>query len=120
VYTATFVLQSGNYKNKTDKREGYNASKKTWTKCKHAYLAAYAGGVNRQHAGATDEPFRKAANLVMLPAAHDVMDALAGLLDNLVLAATSNRTTVQQPTLANLSLMTSVVSLTAANITPKW
>jgi hypothetical protein len=68
---------------------------KTWSEWKQAYLAAYARGVNRQCAGATDKPFSLAANLVMLPAAHDVMGALAGLLDNLTLAATTDRTTVQ-------------------------
>jgi hypothetical protein len=67
---------------------------KTWSKWKQAYLAAYARGVNRQHTGATDEPFSQVANLVTLPAAHDVMDSLAGTLDNLALAATTNRTTV--------------------------
>jgi hypothetical protein len=36
-------------------------------------------------------------------------------LDNLVLAATRNRITVQQLMLANLSLTTSVVTLSAAN-----
>jgi hypothetical protein len=51
----------------------------------------------------------------MLPAAHDMMDALAGLLDNLALAATTNRATVQQPTLANLLLTTLVATLTVAN-----
>jgi hypothetical protein len=51
----------------------------------------------------------------MLPAAHDVMDALAGLLDNLALAATTDRTTVQQLTLANLLLTTLVATLRAAN-----
>ena len=40
----------------------------------------------------------------MLLATHDMMDTLAGLLDNLALAATTNRTTVQQLTLANLLL----------------
>jgi hypothetical protein len=43
------------------------------------------------------------------------MDALAGLLDNLALVATSNRTTVQQLTSVNLSLTTAVATLTAAN-----
>jgi hypothetical protein len=57
----------------------------------------------------------------MLPATHDVMDALKGLLDNLVLVATSNRNTVQQLTLANLSLTTAVATLTAAKkSSPKW
>ncbi len=46
------------------------------------------------------------------------MDALAGLLDNLALAATSERTTVQQLTLGNLSLTTSVATLMAANKNP--
>jgi hypothetical protein len=43
------------------------------------------------------------------------MDALAGLLDNLVIAATIDRTTVQQLTLANLLLTMLVATLTAAN-----
>jgi hypothetical protein len=51
----------------------------------------------------------------MLPAAQDMMDTLAGLLDNLALAATTNRTTVQQLMLANLLLTTLVATLTAAN-----
>jgi thymidylate kinase len=87
------VLQSGDYKKDSNKLEGHNASKKTWTEWKQAYLAACARGINRQRAGATDKSFSRAANLVMLPAAHDVMDTLAGSLDNLVLTATSDRTT---------------------------
>jgi hypothetical protein len=73
---------------------------KTWSKWKHAYLAAYARGINSQRAGATDEPFSQAAKLVPLSATYDVMDALARLFDNLALAATTNRTTVQQLTSA--------------------
>ena len=88
---------------------------KTWTKWKQAYLAAYVRGVNRQCAGATDKPFSQAANLVVLPATHDVMDTLAGLLNHLVLMATTNSTTVQQLTSPNLSLVTSVANLTAVN-----
>ncbi len=65
--------------------------------------------------GATDKPFSWAANLVTLPAAHVGMDALAGLLDDSVLAATTNRTTVQQLKLANLLLKTLAVALMAAN-----
>ncbi len=65
--------------------------------------------------GATDKPFSRAANLVALPAAHDVMDALAVLLDHWTLAATTNRTTVQQLKSANLLLATSVATLTVAN-----
>ncbi len=88
---------------------------KTWTKWKQAYLAAYARGINRQLAGAMGKPFSRAANLVMLLATHDVMDALAGALDNLALTATSNRTTVQKLTLVNLSSTTSAATLTATN-----
>jgi hypothetical protein len=115
MYAATSVLQLGNYKKKTNKWEGQNVAMKTWSKWKQAYLAAYARGVNCQCAGATDKLFSQAANLVMLPAAHDVMDALAGLFDNLALAATTNRTTVQQLKLTNLLLTTLVATLTAAN-----
>jgi hypothetical protein len=88
---------------------------KTWTKWKQAYLAAYARGVNRQCVGATDDPFSQAANLVMLPATHDVKDNLAESLDNLALVATSDRTTVQKLIFANLSLTVSVATLTATN-----
>jgi hypothetical protein len=83
MYAATSILQLGNYKKETGKWEGCNAAMKTWSKLKQAYLAAFARGVNHQHVGATDEPFSQAANLVTLPAAHDVMGTLAGLLDNL-------------------------------------
>jgi hypothetical protein len=44
-----------------------------------------------------------------------VVDALAESLDNLALVATSDRTIVHQLTLANLLLITSVVTLMAAN-----
>ncbi len=79
MYAVTSILHSGNNKKETDKWEGCSAAMKTWCKWKQAYLAAYARGVNHQRAGATDELFSQAAKLVMLPATHDVMDALAGL-----------------------------------------
>jgi hypothetical protein len=51
-----------------------------------------------------------------MPAATtDVMDALGGSLDNLVLAATSNKTALQQLMAANLALTTTVTTLTVAN-----
>ncbi len=113
MYTATAILQSGNYKKETDEWEGRNTAMKTWSEWKQAYLTAYARGVNRQREGATDKPFSQAANLVTLPATHDVMDAFAGLLDALM--GTTDRTTVQQLTSANLLLTTSVATLMAAN-----
>jgi hypothetical protein len=42
MYATTLVLQSGNYKKKTGEWEGCDASKKTWTKWKQAYMAVYA------------------------------------------------------------------------------
>jgi hypothetical protein len=80
-----------------------------------AFLAAYARGVNCQRVGAVDELFSQAAILVTPPAVHDVMDALPGLLDNLVPAATKDKTMVEQLTTANLSLTTLVVALMATN-----
>jgi hypothetical protein len=44
-----------------------------------------------------------------------MMNVLTGLLDNLVLAATSNKTMVQQLLVANLALTTSVATLTATS-----
>jgi hypothetical protein len=115
MYAATSVLQSGDYEKETDKWEGRNASKKTWAEWKQAYLAACARGINRQPAGATDEPFTRVANNIMLAAPTDVMDALAGSLDNLALAATSDKTALQQLTAANLALTSTVSTLTIAN-----
>jgi hypothetical protein len=67
MYTATSVLQSGDYKNEMDKWEGRSVAMKTWAKWKQVYLAAYARGVNRQRVGATDKPFSQAANLGHAP-----------------------------------------------------
>ncbi len=78
-------------------------------------MAAYARGINHQHARATDEPLTRAANSIMPAATTDVMDALAGSLDNLAFAATSNKTALQQLTAANLALTTTVATLTVAN-----
>ena len=51
-----------------------------------------------------------------MPAATtDVMDALAGSLDNLALAATSDKTALQHLMVANLALTTTVATLTVAN-----
>ncbi len=51
-----------------------------------------------------------------MPAATtDVMDALAGSLNNLVFVATRNKTALQQLTAANLALTTTVATLTVAN-----
>jgi hypothetical protein len=116
MYATTSVLQSGANKKETDEWEGRNANKKTWTEWKQAYLAAYARGINCQRAGATDEPFTtRAANNIMPAATTDVIDALVGSLDNLALAATSNKTALQQLTVANLALTTTVSTLTIAN-----
>ncbi len=98
IYAATSVLQSGDYTKETDKWEGRDAHKKTWTKWKQAYLAAYTQGINRQRVRATDEPFTRVASNIFPPATVDVMDALTGLLDNLALAATSDKTAVQHLT----------------------
>ena len=51
MYAATSVLQSGDYKKETDKWEGWDAHKKTWTKWKQAYLAAYAQGITASMPG---------------------------------------------------------------------
>jgi hypothetical protein len=115
MYAATSVLQSGDYKKETNEWEGRNANKMMWTEWKQAYLATYARGINPQRAGAMNEPFTTAANSIMSAATTNVMDALAGSLDNLALAATSNKTALQQLTVANLALTTTVATLTVAN-----
>ena len=71
--------------------------------------------MNRQRAGATDEPFARAANNIMPAAAPDVMDALTGSLNNLALAATNGKTALQQLTAANLALRAFLIKR-AANV----
>jgi hypothetical protein len=71
--------------------------------------------MSRQWAGATDEPFTRAAINIMPSVPPDVMDALAGSLNNLALAATNDTTALQQLTAANLALTTTVATLTIAN-----
>ena len=115
MYATTSVLQSGDYKKETNKWEGRNANKKTWTKWKQAYLAAYARGINRKLAGAADEPFTRAANNIMMAATTDVMDALAGFLEKIALAATSYMTALQQLMAANLTHTPTVSTLTVTN-----
>ena len=65
MYATTSVLQSGAHTKEINEWEGHNANKKTWTEWKQAYLAVYAQGINRQRAGATYEPFTRAANNIM-------------------------------------------------------
>jgi hypothetical protein len=89
------------------RRHGPSGNRLTWLPMLEAST--------RQRAGATDEPFTRAANSIMPAATTDVMDALAGSLDNLALAATSNKIAPQQLMAANLALTTTVASLTVAN-----
>jgi hypothetical protein len=90
---------------------------RSWAEWKKLYPAAYARGVNRQCAGATDKLFSKgAANLaIILTEAPQLNDAITGALDNLALAATRDKTIIQQLMEANLLLTQTVTTLTAAN-----
>ena len=51
----------------------------------------------------------------MPPATANVMDALAGWIDNLTLDATSDKTAIEHLTSANLALTISVSTFVAAN-----
>ncbi len=62
-----------------------------------------------------DEPFTRAANSIMPAATTDVVDALLGSLNKLVLAATSNKTSLQQLMATNLALTITVATLMVAN-----
>ena len=111
MYATTSVLKLGNYKRKTDKWEGLQPLAKTWTALKTVYSQAWTRSVNCQCAGGTTEPFRRTTNHVADAPAIDMMVAL----DNLALAVTSNKTTVQHLTAAKLLLTETIAALTATN-----
>ena len=104
------VLAVQHFPREVDDWEGLPALSRTWPAWKTAFRLAH---LKRQcqilSSKGSDEPLGGAH------AAIPVTGAMEAALDNLALAATSNKTTVQQLTAANLALTTTVATLTATN-----
>jgi hypothetical protein len=103
------VLAVQHFPRKVEDWEGLPALSRTWPAWKTAFCLAHLKRQRQILASKGGEPLGGAH------AAIPVTGAMEAALDNLALAATSNKTTVQQLTAANLALTTTVATLTATN-----
>ena len=103
------VLAVQHFPREVDNWEGLPASARTWSAWKTVFRLAH---LKRQQQILASKGGK---SLGSAHAAIPVMGKMEAALDNLALASTSNKATVQQLTAANLALTTSVATLTATN-----
>ena len=103
------VLEVQHFPRKVDDWEGLPASARTWSAWKTTFHLAHLKRQQQILATKGAEPLSGAH------AAIPVTGKMEAALENLALAATSNKATVQQLTAANLALTTTVATLTATN-----
>jgi hypothetical protein len=103
------VLAVQHFPREVDDCEGLPASSRTWSAWKTAFRLAHLKRQRQILASKGGEP------LGVAHAAIPVTGKMEAALDNLALAATSDKATVQQLTAANLALTTTVATLTATN-----
>jgi hypothetical protein len=106
---STAVLAVQHFPRKVDDLEGLPSTSRTWPAWKTAFRLAHLKRQRQILASKGGEPLG-GANAVT-----PVMGTMEAALDNLALAATSDKATVQQLTAANLALTTTVATLTATN-----
>ena len=108
------VLAAQHFPREVDDWEGLPAASRTWTAWKTAFRLAHLKRQRQILASGGGEPLGGAHGVT--PAGHPpTMDRLESALDNLALAATNDRTVLEQLTAANLALTTTVATLTATN-----
>jgi hypothetical protein len=108
------VLAAQHFPREVDDWEGLPAASRTWTAWKTAFRLAHLKRQRQILASGGGEPLGGAHGV--MPAGHPpTMDRLESALDNLALAATNDRTVLEQLTAANLALTTTVATLTATN-----
>ena len=103
------VLAVQHFPRKVDDWEGLPASACTWSAWKTTFRLAHLKRQRQILATKGAEPLGGAH------AAIPVTGKMEAALDNLALAATSDKATLQQLTAANLALTTTVATLTATN-----
>jgi hypothetical protein len=103
------VLAEQHFPRKVDNWEGLPSSARTWPAWKAAFRLAHLKRQRQILATKGSEPLGGAH------AAIPVTGKMETALDNLALAATSDKATLQQLTAANLALTTTVATLTATN-----
>ena len=107
---STAVLAVQHIPRKVDNWEGLTSTACTWPAWKTAFRLAHLKRQRHILASKGGEPLGGAH-----AAAIPVKGAMEAALDNLALAATSDKATVQQLTATNLALTTTVATLTATN-----
>ena len=106
---STAVLAVQHFPRKVDDWEGLPALARTWPAWKTAFRLAHLKRQCQILALKGSEPLGGAHAVI------PVTGKIEAALDNLALAATSDKATVQQLTAANLALTTTVATLTATN-----
>ena len=106
---STAVLAVQHFPREVDDWEGLPASARTWSAWKAAFRLAHLKRQRQILATKGSKPLGGAH------AAIPVTGKMETALDNLALAATSDKATLQQLTAANLALTTTVATLTATN-----
>jgi hypothetical protein len=103
------VLAVQHFPREVDDWEGLQASARTWSAWKTTFRLAHLKRQRQILATKGAEPLGGAH------AAIPMTGQMEAALDNLALAATSDKATVQQLTAANLALTTTIATLTATN-----
>ena len=106
------VLAAQHFPREVDDWEGLPAASRTWSAWKTAFRLAHLKRQRQILASGGGEPLGGAHGVT--PAAFPpTMDRLESALDNLALAATNDKTVLEQLTAANLALTSTVAPLTA-------
>ena len=108
------VLAAQHFPREVDDWEGLPAASRTWPAWKTAFRLAHLKRQRQILASGGGEPLG-GAHGVTPSGLPPTMDRLESALDNLALAATNDRTVLEQLTAANLALTTTVATLTATN-----
>ena len=107
------VLAAQHFPREVDDWEGLPAASRTWTAWKTAFRLAHLKRQRQILASGGGEPLGGAHGVTPAPFMPD-MDRLGSALDNLALAATNDKTVLDQLTAANLALTGTIATLTAA------
>ena len=111
------VLAAQHFPREVDDWEGLPAASRTWTAWKTAFCLAHLKRQRQILASGGGEPLGGAHGVTPTPFLPDSMDRFGSALDNLALAATNDKTVLEQLTAANLALTGTIATLTATNKT---
>ena len=111
------VLAAQHFPREVDDWEGLPAASRTWTAWKTAFRLVHLKRQRQILASGGGKPLGGAHGVTPTPFLPDSMDRFGSALDNLALAATNDKTVLEQLTAANLALTGTIATLTATNKT---